>query len=185
MNQIQQFAKDVMEESQRDLHAALALGADRVASDASLQKAFWEYGVDLAIRQQWRSGHAEYRKLDALGEQEPAPVVEMQPAFGGGQTPTLAPTMNPGLIAAARVSAIRKRFLDYEMPGGRRLVDCSRVEIEQYAGLLAKQSHTLAQVSGWLRSVAALLPKANDRVGDLLREADLARLYRRAVKGAA
>lgn len=170
--QIQQFAKGLMDEAQRDLHAALTLGLSRIVADVALQRMFAEFGLDVAVRQQWRSGHAEYWHGDRGPDNESLPVVvETEPAFGGGLKPvTVPPLPDAGLVATARVQTAAKRFMDYEMPDGVRLGDCTRTQVERYATLVLKQSRTMAKVGSWLDAVAGLIPKRTDHVRDVLRD---------------
>lgn len=171
MNVIQQIARRVMEETNQDIVESKRQIKAQVSGDAELMRVYAEWAVDMSVEQEWRYPRALRLRSDE-GEESQAQV-----SFVAGEAPQPSPALVSGM--QAHIADTYKRLMDYEMPGGKRLSECTKAEVEQAAQRLIATGKTQVDRGEWLHRVAGLLKKRTDRVKDVLREADLRRMQKR------
>ena len=87
-----------------------------------------------------------------------------------------------GLCGLALVNV--ETLLDFPCPGGVRLGDCARDDVERFAGIYESNARSNAHRARWMRLIAAKLG-ASDIVQDVLGHDDLEALHSAASEGRA
>ena len=88
----------------------------------------------------------------------------------------------PGMTQQDRVRILAaSNLLTFPLPGGKRLGDATRPEIEDAAEFYRKQSNDMAHKATWLRLVAQSIPDGK-RAGAVLTDARLRELQQEAAK---
>lgn len=179
MNAIQQLAKSVLERTTGDdVAQAIKEAMTQVLATPALQQAVIEWAVKTIIEAEWRNGRqARWHGPSDHSELSEAP--REIPAFGGGMT-----VPSEALVASINraVAEARRRLMEYEMEPGKRLGKCVKPELLKFAVRLEKQAHTENMRAAWFRAIAGMLPDSKQPVEVVLREADLQRLKRRAMR---
>jgi hypothetical protein len=157
-----------------DLGAAKSALLGMANSDSGLRQDIVEWAVGQLVDAGWRSGRGHRWVSKEFTPEEGA-----EPSARNGVETYVWPDGSKSY--RHRIGSISMPLMEYEMRGGKRLGDCTKADIDQTVRTLEKQARTLKLRSEWLRAVSSQLPDRKKRVRDVLVEADLRRLQRRAM----
>jgi hypothetical protein len=172
----------LMDECDNDVDRAKARARVRLAEPQyeALRTVLWHAAIDLEIEQLWRSGR-DVRKR----ELEHGPVLVGTPGRQPAMRPKAGPavlvkgetsTPNPAMIGALTRSVAG--MLHFEMPGGTMLADWTKRNLLEHGRKVIANGRASMRTGAFFIAVAEMLPKDDSRVGDVLVEADVERLYR-------
>lgn len=161
---VRSFARDLMAESDNDVTKAKRLARERLSCDHALREELTrpliEAAIDSALDTEWRALRmASWHKPRVLQT---------------GELSTPSPRLRAGY---------EQMLMDYQMPEGKRLRDCTKAELEKWSALMLEQGKTTMERGRWFALIASELPRRDALVGKALAEADLKRLQRKAMKG--
>jgi hypothetical protein len=166
-----EFLRVVFEESGEDLKAAKAEAVRRLREESWLHDRFGAQfladGVDLGMDRIWRDKRPELLTRAETSDRISVavmdrPVEEMQ---------------TKGL----RLRGLAQRYkelLDYTMPDGKRLRECTKSDLIAHVQSRRVAIETELGRLAWFKRIADLLPNNSDRVGDVLIEADVQRVLK-------
>lgn len=161
-----QAALDALDESGNDMKMATKLLASRVLSDATLFRLIMEPLVELACREAVRACVKSQRRS-----------VWNEPRQGSA--PARTTDHNGPARVAALVAGTIAGLMDFPLPGGKRLADATKGEVEAASWSYRAQADDMSIKGRWLALIAKKL-SPNDVVRNVLTEDDLTSLRQEA-----
>lgn len=168
----------LMDECENDVDRAKTLARQRLAQEAyeELRTQLWHAAIDQEIDQLWRSSRAIVKR-----ETERSTTVFRARSSHTPPSPRVlakgeVSTPNTDMMAAVNRSI--GRWLAFAMPNGTKLEDWTKQDLRQHGRAVITNGRAAVKTGAFFLAVAEMLPKQESRVGDVLVEADLERLWR-------